>query len=167
MLESLGYLRFVRKLREIKKGKFYRIRKTPHDFINLPLLRLLWNVYILSNLCPYLAVFFPESFVHFPYEFRARRAHKFANVKQIDDIVGSQHLGTLADWRCARLEFGEHGAGSGRRRRQTAAPPEVWPTYFVGCSSGLRRRLDADCCGCTGSWESKCSTANQLRCWKK
>jgi len=83
----------------------------------------------------YLAVRFAEPFVHFPYELRAGRAHEFADVEQVEYVVGGQHLRALADGRRARLEFGEHGAGRGRRRRQTAAPPEVRPTYFGrGCS---------------------------------
>lgn len=97
-----------------KKTKKRRLLKAPFTTADLP-----------STHCTDLSVRLPEALVHLPYEFRSGRAHQLAHVEQVEYVVGGQHLGALACGRRARLELGEHSAGSGRRRRQTAAPPEV------------------------------------------
>jgi hypothetical protein len=87
-----------------------------------------------------LSVWFSKTFIHFPYELRSSWTDIFADFKQIEYIVGGKHLGALTGRWCAWLEFGEHSSSGGRRWWQTAASPEVWPTYFVGYSPEIKNR---------------------------
>lgn len=98
------------------------------------------SVHLSTNL----SVGLTKTFVHFPDELRSGRTDVFAHFEQVEYVVGREHLGTLAGRRRAGLEFGEHGAGGGRRRWQTAASPEVWPTYLVGYSAGIENRPKTD-----------------------
>lgn len=85
-----------------------------------------------TTVSTYLSIWFSEPLVYLPYELWASWAHKFTDLEQVEDVVGGQHLCALACGRRAWFKFGEHCAGGRRHRWQTAASPEVWPTYLVG-----------------------------------